>query len=63
MSDKGFIDKAKDTIGDFTEKASDTMGKMTKFQKVNSKQVILNVMSLRIRIFKKDFSVILVFIG
>ena len=44
MSDKSFIDKAKDTmgevidktkdtIGDVTEKASDTMGKMTKFQK------------------------------
>ena len=44
MSDKSFIDKAKDTmgdvidkakdtIGDVTEKTSDTMGKMTKFQK------------------------------
>ena len=33
MSDKSFIDKAKDTMGDVTEKASDTMGKMTKFQK------------------------------
>jgi hypothetical protein len=44
MSDKSFIDKAKDTMedvidkakdtmGDVTEKASDTMDKMTKFQK------------------------------
>ena len=44
MSDKSFIDKAKDTMedvidkakdtmGDVTEKASDTMGKVTKFQK------------------------------
>ena len=44
MSDKSFIDKAKDTmgdvidkakdtVGDVTEKASDTMGKVTKFQK------------------------------
>ena len=44
MSDKSFIDKAKDTMEDVidkakdtmedvTEKASDTMGKVTKFQK------------------------------
>jgi hypothetical protein len=44
MSDKSFIDKAKDTMGDVidkakdtmgdvTEKASDTMDNMTKFQK------------------------------
>jgi len=33
MSDKNFIDKTKDTVGDVTEKASDTMDKLGKFQK------------------------------
>lgn len=35
MSDKSFIEKASDTMGDVIDKASDTMGSVAKFKKLS----------------------------